>query len=136
VWDATTVAAGHGPVVLPTVAKARAFASNGDSVVVLGHEGQLTRWEGNRFESSQPVLNLGTNVLRVLLSPDGAHVAVDRTGTEIEVWNLERSALERKIGSLDEPEEPVTFLASSKRLVTFHRESGKFRTGWKVVDPP
>jgi serine/threonine protein kinase/WD40 repeat protein len=132
VWDTTTLGAGHGPVNLPVAAKAWTFAPNSKSILVIDREGQIARWQGARFESGQPLFDLGTNVVKVIFSPDGVHVAVDRPNSEVEVWSLDRGTLQQKIGSLDEPEETVAFVASSKRLVTFHRETGDFRE-WDVT---
>jgi WD40 repeat protein len=132
VWDTSTVAQGHGPITLPTAVKTWTFSRDGDSMLTLDHEGQLARWRGPGFQSSQPLADFGTNRSKVVLSPGGSLVATTGGDGAIELWNVDQCQVQQRIHSADGAEEPMAFLAQPDRLVTVHRKSGMMRE-WDVA---
>jgi WD40 repeat protein len=126
VWETVAGAIGHEPVTLPVTVKDWSFTPDSESILVFDEDHRLVRWHGTRFQERSPIFEFNTNVGSILISPDGELVAANRSDKVVEVLNLTQCTLQQQIGSPDDPQSPVTFLASSKELVTHQLRTGAY----------
>jgi WD40 repeat protein/serine/threonine protein kinase len=132
VWDTAALRRDQARVTLPVPVRAWSFLPDGQGILTLGEQGRVTRWEGNDFQQSQPLLEVGTNTPSACFSADGKFLAAALPDGKTRIWDLQAGAQLRAIASDKGLDLPVTFLARSNHLVTQQPRGGAFRV-WDVT---
>ena len=88
VWDTTRRPRDRSRITLPTSARTWCFASDSRSVLVIDPHGRATRWQGEDFQESVPIADLGSSSLPYLLSPDGRFALAVTTSENFRIWDL------------------------------------------------
>ena len=123
VWDTSVVHARQPRITIPENVANWCFATDSQSVVTFGFQGKLTRWTGNFFQRSEPIMDLGTNYDLIfyynsVFSPDGRLLAAGSANGIIRVWDLTQRTLLRQITNSTGIVVPIRFLAHGTRLLT------------------
>lgn len=127
VWDTTSQPADYESITLPVGVRNWSFAPNSQSILAWDDHGRLERWHGDRFQEHHSLLKFDTNVVQVVFSRTTNLVAANRSHTVTEVYHLDQRTPQQTMGSVDHPEVPVAFIGPSGRLVTYQRNTGRFR---------
>jgi WD40 repeat protein/serine/threonine protein kinase len=127
VWDTAALRRDQARVTLPVPVRAWSFLPAGQGILTLGEQGLVIRWQGNDFQQSQPLLELGTNSLAACFSADGQFLATASPKGTTQIWNLEHGEPLRAIASEAGRDLPVMFLALSNHLMTQQSRGGTLR---------
>ncbi len=73
------------------------FASDGRSLVTLTRQGQVTQWTDTDFQLGTPLVELEKNAVTSCFSEDGRFLAAQWTNGTVEVWDLSRRILLRRL---------------------------------------
>ena len=119
-WD-TSVTHSHQPCfTLPTEDVANwAFASDGQSVLVVDKHGQVSKWSGADLRQRALLLDMGTNVFSSCFSQDARLLAFCWTNGILQVWDPSRRVLAHQLTNTTGPTWACAFLADGKKLVTY-----------------
>ncbi|MBM3883214.1 MAG: hypothetical protein FJ387_26460 [Verrucomicrobia bacterium] len=132
VWDTTRLPSEQTHLTLPEPVRVWGFSPDGRELVAVTTDGQAVRWGGTDFQDRQPVCELGTNLFRVLLSPETRYVAGAAPDGPLRIWDLEQPGVVRTLEAAGNRSFPLTFLPRSQHLVTRHFQGPAFRA-WDVT---
>jgi WD40 repeat protein len=103
-------------------ALAWAFEADSKSVVTFNGHGRVTRWKGANFELPEPLLETGEiadrNRFGRCFSRDGRHLARGSVAGLVEVWDVPRRALWRRLTNSTGRVQAVRFFSEGNRLLT------------------
>jgi len=125
-WDASVRHARTARITIPQRVLGWCLSPDGRSLLTLDPQGQLTRWTGADFQEHIPVLCVVTNLDAAslpysLFSGDGRFLAAGSPNGILEVWDISRRALWRRLTNTVDAVLPQAFLAEGKKLVTWQR---------------
>ena len=132
VWDTAAKRREQANVTLPVPVSAWSFLADSRAILALDKQGRVARWQGNDFQQSQPLLELGTNAFAACFSADGRFLATVSPEGTTQVWDLQQSSLLPEFTSKAGWDLPVKFLDRSNHLITQRRKNGSFRE-WDVT---
>ncbi len=121
-WD-TSVNHPRGPRIdIRDSALAWAFEADSKSIVTFNRNGRVTRWKGANFELPEPLLETGAIADRSgfawCFSKDGRRLARGSVEGLVEVWDVPRRALWRRLTNSTGRVRAVRFFADGNRLLT------------------
>lgn len=132
VWDTAAKRREQSNVTLPVTVLAWSFLADSRAILTLDKLGRVARWQGNDFQQSQPLLELGTNTFAACLSADGRLLAAASPGGTTQVWDVQQGSLLPELTPKAGGDLPVKFLDRSSHLLTQRRKDGVFRE-WDVT---
>jgi serine/threonine protein kinase/WD40 repeat protein len=145
VWDSIKPKVAQGSAILRLQTPITAWRSSPDSrsVFVVGADGSVVRRFGNAFADSEPILDLGTNLSRALVSPDCKWLAAGLRNGVVELWSLEQRQPVRQLTCGTNAVFPWAFVEGAKHLLVTHwtnstqvYEEWNLSTGHKEADWP
>jgi serine/threonine protein kinase/WD40 repeat protein len=116
-WDADSDARRPGDAVVLYGIREWQFTPDSQAVLTVDTHGEVKRWRGPDFARGEAVLDLGRDVNCRVLSADNRWLAIRRNDGSVEVWDLVRGALYRRLAANSEI--PWRFLDDGKKLVAF-----------------
>lgn len=132
VWDTAAKRREQSNVTLPVPVLAWSFLPDNQAILALDKLGRVARWQGNDFQQSQQLLELGTNTFAACFSTDGRFLATVSAEGTTQVWDVQQASLLPEFAPQAGGEMPVKFLDRSNHLVTQRRKDGSFRE-WDVT---
>jgi len=117
-WD-TSVEHKKLPYIIIKDVQAWCFTPDSRSVLTLNpDDGQVTQREGDNFQETKPLLDIGNNFLGGVFSGDGHYLATGSANGVISIWDLSKKTLRQSLKG--EPGEivPVRFFAKGRKLLT------------------
>ena len=132
VWDTAAKRREQSHMTLPVPVQAWSFLTNGQAIHALDKQGRVARWQGNDFQQSQPLLELGTNAFAACFSADGRLLATVSSEGATQVWDVQQGRLLPEVTPKAGWELPVAFLVRSNHLVTQQVRGGSLRE-WDVT---
>ncbi len=132
VWDTAATRREQFHVTLPVPVSAWRFLSDSPAILALDSRGRVTRWQGNDFQLSQPLLELGTNVFVACFSADGRFLAAVSAEGKTQVWDIQKGNILAVVIPKDGWGWPVKFLDHSNHLVTRQIKGDRF-CEWDVT---
>ena len=122
-WDTSVTHERRSRITLPEGMAAWCFEPDGQAVLTLNWQGQVTRWTGSEFQTPDRLLTVGTNLANNFsfhhFSPTGRFLAVGSTGGIVSVWDVARRAQRIQLTSTHKDVRPRGFLPDENELVTF-----------------
>ena len=123
VWNTSVLHPRQPFLAIPEQIANWCFAPDSQSVLTFGWQGHVTRWAGDALQTSEVVMDLGTNYDPVfytysVFSPDRRYLANGSANGIIRVWDLVHGSLLRQISNSGGTVKPVEFLVDGNRLVT------------------
>jgi serine/threonine protein kinase/WD40 repeat protein len=116
-WDAVTVRRDRARILLPASVRAWTFSPDSQAILTLDTIGRVMRWRGADYEEALPVVDLGEDAARGLFSTDGRYLAVTRSESSLQIWDLEESKLVLEVATAQGGAFPVAFLPRSNHLI-------------------
>ena len=121
-WDTSVNHPRRPRIDIQDSALAWAFEAGSKSVVTLNKNGRVTRWKGGDFELPEPLLETGaiTNQsgFAWCFSSDGRRLGLGSVEGVLEVWDVPRRALWRRLTNSIGLVRAVKFFADGNRLLT------------------
>jgi WD40 repeat protein len=132
VWDTAAKRREQSNVTLPAPVLAWNFLADSRAILALDKQGRVARWQGNDFQQSQPLLEIGTNAFAACFSADGRYLATVSPEGTTQVWDVQQGGLLPEVTPKAGWDLPVKFLDRSNHLVTQRRNDSIFRE-WDVT---
>ena len=120
-WDTFVNHPRRPRIDIPDRARAWAFEADSKSVVTFNSRGRVTRWKGANFELPEPLLETGAKTnsgFAWCFSKDGRRLALGSAEGLVEVWDVPRRALWRRLTNSTGLVRAVKFFAEGNRLLT------------------
>jgi len=132
VWDSTRRPRDRSRLTLPTSARTWRFATDSRSVLVIDPHGRATRWQGEDFQESVPIADLGSSSFPYLLSSDGRFALAVTPSENFRVWDLaENITLPDWHPNAPGPLIPFEFSPDSRHVRTRNPTDGSIRE-WEI----
>jgi WD40 repeat protein len=161
-WDVSAVDNRQAYVTLPRPIAAWRFSMDGRSIVTVDSDGSVDSWSGAALQDRSPIMNLAADggeksrgnftAIRpgrwrlVHLSPTEPLVAVGSADRVVNVWDIERRMLLRKLSIPEGSVIPEKFFGRGRRLLTRDGDyatvrdwdliSGSEIASWQIPDSP
>ncbi|MCI0538667.1 MAG: protein kinase [Verrucomicrobiales bacterium] len=142
IWDTAANPQDEAGVTMPDKIATWRFGSDSKLIIALDPHGRLARWEGTNFRDRRPLMEIGTNSMRVHLSRDGQLAAAAFTNGTIQIWDLSRRTLLRELAA-PRTALPVEFVGSGRKLIvaceeqrTLHEwdlDTGQETQSWRGI---
>jgi eukaryotic-like serine/threonine-protein kinase len=118
-WDTTVTHPHQRYITIPASNMADwHFSSDGQSVLILGNQGQLTQYGGENFQQSSLLLEVPADFYSDCFSKDGRFLAICCTNGLLQAWHTARGILLHQMTNNPGPVDVQRFLASGRGLIT------------------
>ena len=130
VWESAPV---HrvSQVTLPEKVVEWKLRPDGKSVLTVNHQGQLAQWDGDGFGQRHTIMDLGSGVTSVDISPDGQWMAACLSNRFVQLWDIPKRALVNEFSPSADEIELAGFRATNRLLFVYPR-----RLQIKVISVP
>lgn len=118
VWDTTSIQRDRSHFTLTEPVRAWRFSPDSRSILTVDAQGRLGRRQGDDFQSTQPLGEIGSGVKISFFSPDARYLAAGMTDGSLRVWDVTQGKLVREWESDTTRAFPVAFTAGSNHLIT------------------
>ena len=123
-WDTSVTHPGEPRLTIPDNVTAFRFLPDSQSIVTLDQSGCVTRWSGADFGQREPLLEVGSILMRSIdltwshvFSRDGQFLAVGSTNGLMRVWDVPRRVLSCQLTNTPGALVPVAFLDGGRKLI-------------------
>lgn len=127
VWEMNTQRQERSHFVLPALLRAWRFSSDGKSIISLDNQGQLVRWQGDRYQDKQVLLEFNSKVYSAMISPDTRFALVGTSNRIMQLYDTKErkiiadSLLTHRWGF------PVGFEPRANHLIVYDPGANQFR---------
>jgi WD40 repeat protein len=124
-WDITATRKDANPIILPKVGW-WVFDREGKNIFTADRAGQISRWNGENFQTGEQLFNVGKDFYNACFSRDGRWFATGSTNGAFELWDLPQRKRLGRFGNYPGKVDPWDFSPDGTRLLVLDKANQLF----------